>query len=276
VKAEAKAVTAKPRSDGLRVLTASSSFALSEKNNVIVIDATTEGWERSGDFEVNVPSTSSVLVSNSWGGTISCSNLSGDVEVKSMNGRIKLDGLAGGALVETMNGEISANVRELHEGKALSFTSMNGQIVIRVPDDAKANVSLRSQNGAILTDFDEKALITETKSVPRGSGKRIHVNVSTDDENEIRNAVHEGVQAGVEAAREVTEAVREMAEAMKDGVRDAKGEPRMPPKPKPPGKAVPPMTGGKIVSGTLNGGGTDIQAATMNGDVVLRKLDSRK
>jgi hypothetical protein len=36
------------------------------------------------------------------------------------------------------------------------------------------------------------------------------------------------------------------------------------------------MTGGKIVSGTLNGGGPDIRIATMNGDVTLRKIDPKK
>lgn len=38
---------------------------------------------------------------------------------------------------------------------------MNGEITIRVPTDAKADVRLRTQNGAILTDFDEKALVTK-------------------------------------------------------------------------------------------------------------------
>jgi hypothetical protein len=33
------------------------------------------------------------------------------------------------------------------------------------------------------------------------------------------------------------------------------------------------MTGGKIVSGTLNGGGGEIQASTLNGDIVLRKSE---
>jgi hypothetical protein len=33
------------------------------------------------------------------------------------------------------------------------------------------------------------------------------------------------------------------------------------------------MTGGKIVSGTLNGGGVEIQAATLNGDIVLKKAE---
>jgi hypothetical protein len=34
---------------------------------------------------------------------------------------------------------------------------------------------------------------------------------------------------------------------------------------------LPPMTGGKVISGTLNGGGVEIQAATLNGDITLKK-----
>jgi hypothetical protein len=36
------------------------------------------------------------------------------------------------------------------------------------------------------------------------------------------------------------------------------------------------MTGGKIVSGTLNGGGPEIRVTTMNGDVTLRKITAEK
>jgi len=46
--------------------------------------------------------------------------------------------------------------------------------------------------------------------------------------------------------------------------------------PMPPKIAVPTITGGKLVTGTLNGGGPEISVATMNGDVVLRKLESKK
>ena len=44
--------------------------------------------------------------------------------------------------------------------------------------------------------------------------------------------------------------------------------------PIPPIPPIPPISGGKIVSGTLNGGGPDIQIATMNGDITLRKAVS--
>jgi hypothetical protein len=35
------------------------------------------------------------------------------------------------------------------------------------------------------------------------------------------------------------------------------------------------MTGGQLVTGTLNGGGTEISVANMNGDVTRRKLESK-
>jgi hypothetical protein len=43
----------------------------------------------------------------------------------------------------------------------------------------------------------------------------------------------------------------------------------MPPMP----HAMPSMSGGKVVSGPLNGGGPEIQIATMNGTITLRKME---
>ena len=39
---------------------------------------------------------------------------------------------------------------------------------------------------------------------------------------------------------------------------------------------IPPVTGGKLVTGTLNGGGPEITVATMNGDVTLRQIEAKK
>jgi hypothetical protein len=65
---------------------------------------------------------------------------------------------------------------------------------------------------------------------------------------------------------EVRDAMREASEAMREGIEEIHAQlPRMP--------QLPPMTGGKVVSGSLNGGGVEIQAATLNGDIVLKKAD---
>jgi DUF4097 and DUF4098 domain-containing protein YvlB len=292
VKSEAQAVTAAPRKDGLRVITASSSFALSEKANVVTLDAT-ENWGGHGgsDFVVNVPANTAVVVSSAWGGDIVCSDLSGDIEIKGVSGEVKLNNISGGALVETMNGEITARILELREGKPLSFTSMNGEVALHLPAEAKANIRLRTQNGTILTDFDEKALITKTEAAAytpkagrrtvttsrKNSNSNTNGDVSTNDE--IRTAIREAVQVGAEAAREAAAAMREAAQAAREGAqaaREAGVDGAAPVAPMPPMPPLPPMTGGKIVSGTLNGGGPDIRIATMNGDVTLRKIDSKK
>ena len=283
------AAPAKPtkRKDGLRVITDASSYALAEDANVITLDAT-QNWGNGGgsDFAISVPRNTAVIVSSAWGGDITCTDLAGDVEIKGVNGEVNLINHAGGAVVESMNGEITARILELNEGKPLSFTSMNGEVALHLPAAAKANIRLRTQNGSILTDFDETALVTKTENAPRTTGRTKRTtnpsrrsegtaSAGTHSNEEIHTAVREAVQAGAEAAREAAIAVREAMQAARDGAQAARNgadAPAAPMPPVPPMSPLPPMTGGKIVSGTLNGGGPEIRVTTMNGDVTLRRI----
>ena len=295
VRSEAKAVTKAPRQDGLRVLTPSSSFALTEKDNVVTLDGISGGWSgSSADYTLTVPRGTSVNVQNSWGGDITCSGTTGDVEIKSMNGEIRLDDIAGGVLVETLNGEIRATIRALQENKPLSFTSMNGEVVLRLPAAAKANVRLRTQNGSVLTDFDEAALVTKTEAAPRATSRRTSrtpksptatpptpatpaapastpkPGLDDRDKEEIRAAIRENMRAGVEAVREGMVIAHEAIQAAHEGLAEAGVTLRLPAMP-----PLPAMTGGKLVTGTLNGGGPEISVATMNGDVTLRRVEAK-
>jgi hypothetical protein len=250
------------RKDGLRVLTSSSSYSVNERNNIITLSyGSMLSPSDSGEFEISVPKSTNVIVSNALGGDIDIADVTGDLEINSLNGEVKLSGIGGGALVETMNGQIEANVRQLQDKKPLSLTSMNGQVSITVRADAKATVRLRTHNGAILTDFDEKQLVTKTAALRPDNAGRGDLGIGV--------AVREGVRVGMEAAREAAIAARDaLREANKD--RDNDHDVEIPELPFSP-VALPPMTGGKIVSGTLNGGGPEIRVTTMNGDVTLRK-----
>ncbi|HTO04690.1 MAG TPA: DUF4097 family beta strand repeat-containing protein, partial [Opitutus sp.] len=233
-------------------------------------------WPGSGgDFDITVPRTTNVIISSAFGGEIRIGEVSGDLEVKSLNGEVTLRGVAGGALVETMNGEIKADVVALKDNKPLSFTSMNGEVALRLPADAKANVRLRTHNGAILTDFDERQLITTTASLKRADGSNASHEMGGDVSNEVRETVREAVKMGMDAAREAARGAREAIReahgrngSADDGEHHDIQVPPMPP--------LPPMTGGKIVTGTLNGGGPEIRISTMNGNVTLRKMDTTK
>jgi uncharacterized membrane protein len=320
VKSEAKAVSNKAtRKDGLRVLSTASSYTLNEKDNVVVIDAVSEMWRGGGghgDFTVTVPRNTNITVTSTFGGAdVNIADLDGDLEIKANNGDIRLDGIGGGVLVESMNGEIRANVRQLRDNKPLSFTSLHGQVIVRVPPTAKANVLLRTQNGSILTDFDDKALVTKTEntpipSKPRGerssnrtpkpptpptpapaasgapaapeaapkpaAAARTGVGLSEKDKDDIRRAAQDVARSAQEIARSAQEATKDALEIAKDAVHATKDGITMSMTMKSPAMVMTSLTGGSKVTGTLNGGGPEISIATMNGDVVLRQLDPSK
>jgi hypothetical protein len=291
VKSDSPSAGPTPRKDGMRVLSNSSGYVLSEKGNVATLEYGADGWTGgSADFTITVPRSTSVVVTNSLRGDFLGTDLSGDVDVRTMSGDVKLDGISGGALVETMNGEIRVNVNALADKKPLSFTSMHGEISIHLPEDSKANIRFRTHRGVILTNFDDKALVTKTE-ITRGKGDSrrdkghddLMVAVApvapvaavapvppvepakvSDSDDDWRGDVRDSIR---EAAREAADAAREGAEAMREGLEEAHIElSGMGP--------LPPMTGGKVVSGTLNGGGVEIQAATLTGDITLKKSKS--
>jgi hypothetical protein len=292
VTSESTPVNSAPRKDGMRVLSASASYVLSEKDNVVTLEYGVDGSAgASAGFDVTVPRNTSVVVANSVRGDFSCSGISGDIDVRTVNGDVKLGEVSGGALVETMNGDISVAVKSLAESRPLSFSSMNGRVTIRVPADSKAAIRFRTHRGVILTNFDDKTLVTRTeisrrasKRAPRagssdkgeqtseatGAGTATTAEASSDSEGDWHAEVRDSIR---EAAVDAAEAAHEAAEALHEGLAEARIEISgvMPPiTPIPP---LPPMTGGKIVSGTLNGGGVEIQASTLNGDIVLKKVE---
>ena len=274
------------RADGLRRLDSEVTYTAKEKDNVITIELSGDNFVPAASgatLAITTPRATSVVVENSLGGSVDVKNLVGDVEIRSLNGEVTLDRISGSALVETMNGEIHATFLKVAEGKPLSFTSMNGEIEVRIPADTKANVRLRTQNGGVYTDFDEKALVTKTEAARGHVSSHVRVvtsngkstsEVESDWHNDVKEAIREAAQAGAEAARGAAQAAREAAHAAREGIAEANGTPIPPMPPMPPmPHAMPSMSGGKVVSGPLNGGGPEIQIATMNGTITLRKME---
>jgi len=196
---------------------------------------------------------------------------------------VNLREVSGGALVETLNGEIKVAVKALAPAKPLSFTSMNGRVEILVPADAKAAIRFRTHHGTILTDFDDKALVTKTEvlrrtprkeKAPKAGAAASETSPAAKDSADADGDWHAEVRESIrEAANEAAMAAHEAAEAVHEGLAEARIEIAAAVPPGAPIPPLPPMTGGKVVSGTLNGGGTEIQAATLNGDIVLKKAE---
>ena len=270
-----------PRKDGMRVL--------SEKGNVASLEYGADGSSGAPvDFDITVPRDTSVVVASSTHGDFACTGVSGDIDVRTINGDVKLGDVSGGALVETMNGDIMVAVKSLAQTRPLSFSSMNGRVTIRVPADAKAAIRFRTHRGVILTDFDDKALVTRTEILRHSPRKALKADSKEKDPQAASNAApvaesedsaeadsdwHAEVRDSIrEAAADAAIAAHEAAEAVKEGMAEARIELAGVMPPNTPSPPLPPMTGGKIVSGTLNGGGAEIQASTLNGDIILKKV----
>jgi hypothetical protein len=301
VKSETMPSNPAPRKDGLRVLSTSASYILSEKGNVALLEYGVDGsGGPPADFEVTVPHNTSIVMGSSVHGDFRCENISGDVDVRSLNGDVKLHDISGGALVETTNGDISVDVKGLTPSHLLSFSSMNGRILIHVPADLKAAISFRTHRGTILTNFDDKALVTRTEISRHGYSKKEKTKTknadgapegpqaavnpappvppspnSDSDSDESSDNWHDQVRDSVRmAALSAADAARQAAEAVREGMDEARMELSTVSVPGAPLPPLPPMTGGKIVSGLLNGGGDgELQASTLNGDIVLKKAE---
>ena len=274
------------RADGLRVIAAGNSFNLTERDNVVYLSQNSGGFGGAGaDFRITVPRDAAVIVKNGYGGDVELASLSGDVEVSILNGSVKLENIAGGVAVDTMNGEISARYAALPAGKTHAFSSMNGQIKLFVPGTAQATFTLRAQSGTVATDFDEKVFATRTETRP-GEGLKALESLRGGRESALEGlaAASEAIAAAGEIASEaVAQAFGNRAEAGEppepavvpapDTAKAPKApRPPAPPKsPRMPRFSAFPAFGGQVVTGLLNGGGVEIRATTMNGEIQVRE-----
>lgn len=273
------------RPGGLRRLDDEVSFELTEHDNVVTLSLAGDNpWSsHDAEFKISVPRAMALNLKTTAGGDLAVEGVEGDVEINNMNGDMHLQGLTGSAVLNTMNGEVRATYAKAPT-RPVSITSMNGAVDLRLPADTKANIRLRSHNGSILTDFSEDALKTKSEGSKHGDGYG-------DGEPAAREAARAAIAASRDAMRAAREAAREVAQEMKRAAREvadhesaapaaeaapapaqAPVAPRAPRAAHPPLPPLPPITGGKLVTGTLNGGGVDIKISTMNGEITLRQV----
>jgi hypothetical protein len=258
------------RPDGLRRLDEEVSFELTEKGNTAVLQIVGENvWAAQGaEFKIALPHNTALVIRTEAGGDMVVENIDGDIDITSMNGEVTLRDIGSAAVVNTMNGEINASFK-VAPVKTVSLSSMNGEIFVKLPGDTKANLRMRSQNGAILTDFPEAIL--KAKSENRSHGEF----PGDAPEADAREAAKSAKRAMRDAERAIQEAGREAQLAAADAQRAALAAdvaPAAPRTPRAPSIPMLPAFGGKSVVGTLNGGGVDIQLATMNGTITLRQI----
>ncbi len=173
--------------DGLRRLPNTGvAFAVEERDNIVEISS--ESWRQKVDLKIRVPVATSVHLSTINQGNIKIRGVRGEHELDNVNGWIKATGVSGSVLAHTTNGDVTVEMRAVNSDTPMAFSSFNGDVDVTMPGSLKADLSMRSNNGDILTDFDVNlsAAPPKVERQTKGGGFRYSM------ENETRGKVNGG------------------------------------------------------------------------------------
>jgi hypothetical protein len=139
---------------GMRLLNAGGAVAATQANNVVTIHSSVMSGDT--DTTLTVPA-SSTLDLHTMRGDITVTGVTGDISVQAMDGKIALEQVGGSIVAHALRGDITATISQLGT-KPSSFSSLNGDINLTLPADARANLRLQDDRGGIYLDnaFDFK------------------------------------------------------------------------------------------------------------------------
>jgi hypothetical protein len=129
-----------------------SPLSIDAENNEVNIKL--DVFHQDADCIITVPRRSSLSLSTVNGSSINVSDVEGELDVKNINGAVTLNHVAGSVVAHALNGRVLATFTRVDPQKPMAFSSMNGDIDVTLPADVKANLTLRTDNGGIYSDFD--------------------------------------------------------------------------------------------------------------------------
>lgn len=158
------------RSDGMhRIDIGGSGLSVEESDNVLTVG--TRSLNENIALNIQVPFDTSVKLHDVNGGEVSVDHIVGDVEIDVTNGRATATHISGSAVVHALNDRVLVTFDKVTADKPMSFSSLNGDIDVTLPADAKARLKLKSDNGAVYSDFDIQ--VDSSARKPTVQGHRI-------------------------------------------------------------------------------------------------------
>lgn len=144
------------RSEGMKrlELPGSSGLDVVEDNNDVNIK--TASWSRPVDLVITVPRRSSLQLRCVNNGKIDIEQVDGEIDANDLNGGITLKDVAGSVVAHSLNGQVLATLDRVDPSKPMSFSTLNGNIDVTLPENVRANVRMKTDNGDIYSDFDVK------------------------------------------------------------------------------------------------------------------------
>src|SRR6266849_4947478 len=161
-----------------RLTISSTGLSVEEENNEVNIN--TDSYMHPIDVTVSVPVHTSLKLRAVNDGDIVVAGVDGELDVDDINGAVTLNNVSGSVVAHALNGHLHATLTRVDAQKAMAFSSLNGNIDVTFPADLKANVSIRSDQGDVFSDFDIQLKAASSQPVVedgRGHGGKYRVKI---------------------------------------------------------------------------------------------------
>lgn len=168
---EARVQPVPPKAEGMHRLDLPGNAGLDITEQDNVVDIKTSAWARSSDLVITVPRNSSLDLKTVNNGSISVEDVNGEIDADALNGRIMLKNVSGSVVAHALNGAILVTMDQVDPTKPMSFSTLNGDIDVTLPDNVRTNVRMKTDNGEVYSDFEVK-LDSGTHAVTSDSGDR--------------------------------------------------------------------------------------------------------
>ncbi len=180
------------RAEGMkRIPMTSTGLNIEAENNNVRVS--TDSYQRTIDLVITVPTRTSLSLHTVNDGNILVSGVDGELDINDVNGAVDLKNIGGSVVAHALNGHVLVTFNRIDPQKPMAFSSLNGDIDVTFPADLKANVSMRTDNGDVYSDFDVKVQPTtpqQTVEDNRGKGGKYKVKI---DKN-VRGTINGGGQ----------------------------------------------------------------------------------
>jgi len=176
----------RPAANGMkRIRVPMRGLEVVEDDNVITIRNPAAG---NNGMVISVPVETSLRL-RSLSGEIRVNGVHGEVDVHTLNGNITLTNISGTVSADSQNGEVRVTMDRVDAGKPLAFSTFNGLVDLTLPPDFKSNLTVKTNHGAVFSDFDVMlggaTAVTQKNGSPDG---RFRIRI----DNVIRGAINGG------------------------------------------------------------------------------------
>ncbi len=144
----------KATENGMKRISASRGYEVTAKEVDNTVTVGTGYPDKAIDLDLKIPQDVKLKLGTVNDGDIVVENVRGELEVNNVNEQIKLINISGSVVATTVNGDVTVTFNSVDPKAPMAFSTLNGNIIVTLPADTKANLKLKSDNGELFSDFD--------------------------------------------------------------------------------------------------------------------------